>query len=210
MRLGAVETPRAGLGLRLDQRPLQHQPRLSPFARRLIPLIADDGREAHDRPEAQRRPVAQIDLQPDGAIAGLPQMVGQPVDHLARQVLPLKVGVDDEHRNPAHVGLRRAVEEVEVADRLTAVARAQRLQDVYKRQAQGIYLMPQGSATAGQRLVTYETYQFVRGLAWLPDGSGFVYSVEELDDSFTATRANVFVYRFSNGQPCLLYTSRCV
>ncbi len=70
--------------------------------------------------------------------------------------------------------------------------------------AQGIYLMPQGSATAGQRLVTYETYQFVRGLAWLPDGSGFVYSVEELDDSFTATRANVFVYRFSNGQPVRL------
>ena len=66
--------------------------------------------------------------------------------------------------------------------------------------AQGVYLMPQGSATAGQRLLTYETYQFVRGLAWLPDGSGFVYSVEELNDSFTATRANVFVYRFSNGQ----------
>lgn len=66
--------------------------------------------------------------------------------------------------------------------------------------AQGVYLLQQGSATAGQRLLTYETYQFVRGLAWLPDASGFVYAVEELDDTFTATRANVFVYRFSNGQ----------
>lgn len=67
--------------------------------------------------------------------------------------------------------------------------------------SQGIYLTTEGSASAGQRLVDYETYQFIRGLDWLPDGSGFVYSVEELDDSFQADRANLFVYTFASGQP---------
>lgn len=65
--------------------------------------------------------------------------------------------------------------------------------------AQGVYLLPEGSATAGQRVVTHDWYPYVRGLAWLPDGSGFVYSLEELDDTYTPTRANIFLYRFGGG-----------
>ncbi len=70
--------------------------------------------------------------------------------------------------------------------------------------SEGIYLMNEGSATAGQKLLSYETYEQVRGLAWLPDGSGFVYSVEEVDDTFTSTRANIFLYRFAGGGPVRL------
>lgn len=67
--------------------------------------------------------------------------------------------------------------------------------------SQGIYLTTEGSGSAGQRLVDYETYQFIRGIDWLPDGSGFVYSVEELNQSFQAVRANLFIYTFASGQP---------
>jgi hypothetical protein len=57
----------------------------------------------------------------------------------------------------------------------------------------GIYRTTAGSDSAGQRLVSFESYDSVYGLAWLPDGSGFVYSVTE---QFLHT-ANVFVYRFA-------------
>jgi hypothetical protein len=66
--------------------------------------------------------------------------------------------------------------------------------------AQGVYLTTEGSASAGERLVPYETYQNIRGLAWLPDGSGFIFSVEELDDTFQAQRANLFEYNFASEQ----------
>jgi hypothetical protein len=57
----------------------------------------------------------------------------------------------------------------------------------------GIYLTTAGSNSAGERLVSFETYDLVYGLAWLPDGSGFVYSVTE---EFLS-RSNVYVYRFA-------------
>ncbi|HEU5090584.1 MAG TPA: hypothetical protein VFT99_24190, partial [Roseiflexaceae bacterium] len=63
--------------------------------------------------------------------------------------------------------------------------------------SEAIYLVSAGSATAGQALVSGESYQQIRGLAWLPDGSGFVYSqAEEYGDTY----ANVFVYRFATGK----------
>ncbi len=64
-------------------------------------------------------------------------------------------------------------------------------------ESEGIYLMTEGSATAGEKLVSYESYQNVRGLAWLPDGSGFVYSVAE---EFGDEKANVFLYTFESRQ----------
>lgn len=57
----------------------------------------------------------------------------------------------------------------------------------------GIYRTTAGSDSAGERLVSFETYDQVYGLAWLPDGSGFVYSVTE----YFLDYANVFVYRFA-------------
>ncbi|HSH82741.1 MAG TPA: hypothetical protein VLA19_29770 [Herpetosiphonaceae bacterium] len=59
----------------------------------------------------------------------------------------------------------------------------------------GIYLVTEGSTDPGERLVTTE-FGTIRGLAWLPDGSGFVYAVEEWED-YEATRANLFVYSFA-------------
>jgi len=41
--------------------------------------------------------------------------------------------------------------------------------------SESIYLMAEGSTTAGERLVSYDATEAVLGLAWLPDGSGFVY-----------------------------------
>lgn len=66
--------------------------------------------------------------------------------------------------------------------------------------SQGIYLTTEGSANAGQKLLSYEVYEYVRGIDWLPDGSGFVYSVEELDGGFEALRANIFEYNFASKQ----------
>lgn len=66
--------------------------------------------------------------------------------------------------------------------------------------AQGVYLTQEYSATAGQRLVSYEVWENIRGIAWLPDGSGFIYSVEESDDTFTSVKANVFEYNFASQQ----------
>ncbi|HEU5089963.1 MAG TPA: hypothetical protein VFT99_21055, partial [Roseiflexaceae bacterium] len=51
----------------------------------------------------------------------------------------------------------------------------------------GIYLGSEGSTGSVERLVTTGFYA-VRGLAWLPDSSGFVYSVEE-EENYEITRA---------------------
>lgn len=67
-------------------------------------------------------------------------------------------------------------------------------------ESEGIYLMTEGSATAGERLVSYDSTEAVLGLAWLPDGSGFVYSVTEGDYFGEDRGANLFVYNFASGQ----------
>jgi hypothetical protein len=65
--------------------------------------------------------------------------------------------------------------------------------------SEGIYLLSEGSADHGQRLVSYAVNETVRGLAWLPDGSGFVYSVIETE-FYEPKRANLFEYNFASGQ----------
>jgi TolB protein len=66
--------------------------------------------------------------------------------------------------------------------------------------SEAIYLLTEGSSGAGQKLLAYEVWEQVRGLAWLPDGSGFVFAVEEDNDSFESVRANVFEYTFATQQ----------
>jgi len=63
--------------------------------------------------------------------------------------------------------------------------------------SEGAYLLTAGSASGGEQLVEYESYQNIRGLAWLPDGSGFVFAVAE---DFGDTKANLFVYSFASRQ----------
>ncbi len=59
----------------------------------------------------------------------------------------------------------------------------------------GIYRVTEGSATAGEKLVSHESYELIQGLSWLPDGSGFVYSVME---GFEMDTANLYVYTFAS------------
>lgn len=66
--------------------------------------------------------------------------------------------------------------------------------------SQGVFLITEGSSGAGEQLLSYPVYQYVRGIAWLPDGSGFIFSLDELDDSFQASRANLFEYNFATEQ----------
>jgi TolB protein len=66
--------------------------------------------------------------------------------------------------------------------------------------AQGVYLTREFSATAGQRLFSYEVWEYIRGLAWLPDGSGFIYSVEESNNLNESVKANIFEYNFASKQ----------
>jgi Tol biopolymer transport system component len=64
----------------------------------------------------------------------------------------------------------------------------------------GIYLVKEGSTDAGELLVSSEMGLF-QGLAWLPDGSGFVYSVEMYDEEvYEFTRGNLFEYSFATRQ----------
>ena len=66
--------------------------------------------------------------------------------------------------------------------------------------SEAIYLLPEGASGAGQKLLSYEVWEQVRSLAWLPDGSGFIFTVEESNDSFESVRANVFEYTFATQQ----------
>jgi hypothetical protein len=65
-------------------------------------------------------------------------------------------------------------------------------------EGQSIFLATEGDTTLGQPLVSHG-FQLIRGLAWLPDGSGFVYAVEEYED-YEASRANLFEYTFASRQ----------
>lgn len=56
-----------------------------------------------------------------------------------------------------------------------------------------IYLATEGSATLGEPLVSYPFTEFIYGLAWLPDGSSFVFSVT--DGNFGGDKSsNLFIY----------------
>lgn len=65
-------------------------------------------------------------------------------------------------------------------------------------EGQSIFLATEGDTALGQPLVS-TGFELIRGLAWLPDGSGFVYTVEEYVD-YEVARANVFEYTFATKQ----------
>jgi hypothetical protein len=65
----------------------------------------------------------------------------------------------------------------------------------------GVYRVSEGDAAAGSALVSHGALETIHGLAWLPDGSGFVYAVTE-GDYFGADRSsNLFLYEFANAVP---------
>jgi Tol biopolymer transport system component len=61
-----------------------------------------------------------------------------------------------------------------------------------------IYLMTEGGAHPGTKLVNYSDvqYQLLQDLHWLPDGSGFLYSTADLMRS----SSNIFHYDFATKQ----------
>lgn len=71
---------------------------------------------------------------------------------------------------------------------------------------EGIYLVSAESASPGERLIAGETVGWVSedflDLAWLPDGSGFVYSVLEAapEAGSFGTKANLYEYTFATGE----------
>jgi hypothetical protein len=64
----------------------------------------------------------------------------------------------------------------------------------------GVYLVKAGSNHAGEALVSFASFEAVHGLSWLPDGSGFVFSVTEGDYFSEGRSSNLFVYEFAGGQ----------
>jgi Tol biopolymer transport system component len=62
--------------------------------------------------------------------------------------------------------------------------------------AAGIYRVTAGSQDQGELVLPLGSWDRVLGLAWLPDGAGFVYAMMEDYD----VRSNLFVYNFASGQ----------
>jgi hypothetical protein len=67
----------------------------------------------------------------------------------------------------------------------------------------GIYRILEGGQGLGEQLVSADSWESVLGLAWLPDGSGFVYAITESYDESAGIldeSANLFVYHFASGE----------
>ena len=63
----------------------------------------------------------------------------------------------------------------------------------------GVFRIYEGNPDPGEVLVSpSEVWHTVTGLAWLPDGSGFIFAMSE--DTFTGEKADIYEYRFSTGQ----------
>ncbi|HSM58472.1 MAG TPA: hypothetical protein VK879_20120 [Candidatus Sulfomarinibacteraceae bacterium] len=63
----------------------------------------------------------------------------------------------------------------------------------------GVFRIYEGSPDPGEVLVSpSEVWHTVTGLAWLPDGSGFIFAMSE--DTFIGEKADIFEYSFSTGQ----------
>src|SRR5688500_11762742 len=62
--------------------------------------------------------------------------------------------------------------------------------------SEGIYLTAQGATAAGDPLLTFDAWDIVKGLAWMPDASGFVFSVTD-HDILDAPQSNVYHYAFA-------------
>ena len=65
----------------------------------------------------------------------------------------------------------------------------------------GIYLVTDGRSDPGEPLVAYDSTESILGLAWLPDASGFLYSVTEGDFFGEDRSANIYLYEFESGTP---------
>lgn len=63
----------------------------------------------------------------------------------------------------------------------------------------GIYLMEEGDDSAGEPLVLVDDFQSVKGIAWLPDASGFVFSVTEGDMFGDDYSSNMYLYDLDEG-----------
>jgi TolB protein len=61
-----------------------------------------------------------------------------------------------------------------------------------------IYLVTEASNTIGERLVSHEFTDYILDVEWLPDGSGFIYSVTEGEFFSDERGANLFVYDFAS------------
>lgn len=64
----------------------------------------------------------------------------------------------------------------------------------------GVYLAAEGGSDGGVPLSSVDSFEAVFGSAWLPDGSGFVYSVTEGDYFGDDRASNLFVYDFGSGE----------
>jgi Tol biopolymer transport system component len=60
----------------------------------------------------------------------------------------------------------------------------------------GIYQVTEGSATAGTLVLAIESANFVYGLRWLPDGSGFIYA-----QTSGYSTSDIFEYDFASQTP---------
>ena len=67
-------------------------------------------------------------------------------------------------------------------------------------ESEGIYLVTQGSDSAGEPLVAFDSTENILGLAWLPDGLGFVYSITEGEYFGEDRSANLFIYDIDSGK----------
>ncbi len=66
-----------------------------------------------------------------------------------------------------------------------------------------IFLVDEGSSTPGTKEVEIDPYgegMLSMGLAWLPDGSGFLYSATEKDPATRDMYGNIFEFRFATQQ----------
>ena len=63
----------------------------------------------------------------------------------------------------------------------------------------GVYLVEEGSGTPGEALLTFDSFESIMGLAWLPDGSGFVYAVTEGDYFGDDRSANLYLHDLASG-----------
>ena len=59
--------------------------------------------------------------------------------------------------------------------------------------------MEEGDDSAGEPLVLVDDFQSVKGIAWLPDASGFVFSVTEGDMFGDDYSSNMYLYDLDEG-----------
>ncbi|MBA2569790.1 MAG: hypothetical protein H0V04_01270, partial [Chloroflexi bacterium] len=66
--------------------------------------------------------------------------------------------------------------------------------------SEGIWITAEGSGILDEPLVTYDVFSTINGLAWLPDGSGFAYSVSGGDVMSADKTGDLIVFDVASGQ----------